>query len=762
MSLKDIRFLKVVKWWFVVHLILEYAGYHFKFNHHFSFLRPVWEWCSSTNGKYHSYWFITYTFWLNWTYLVYILWFTKHELLVYLTSYFDYFFLNSDVYNLRKTQKHQNFVDAFSKVAYTNTLFFSLQCFDYYWYNRKYYRWSVRSYYNYAIGYFLNEDRRIIPFFGENFHPTEYLDLIMVCSAVLFVLSTFISFFKMSYLGLQGVFSLNIKTLVFFWLMTLTRIQFYFFEGNSCTFNFGKWFTLFGHSNILFEFYIDSVSFAYILLTLTIAVFVFIYTFSYFRYEPNVERLLLLINFFVISMIILVSSGNLFVLFLGWELIGLSSFLLINFWSTRISTLKAAFKAFVFNKFSDVSLLIAILLLFGLTQESNILIVLTQVSSYSNVVLDLGFTNVSFIELVSFFLLLAAFIKSAQFGPHIWLPDSMEAPAPASALIHSATLVSAGVFLVLRFSPLFELSLYSYFILALVGSFTAFFGGVCAAYQSDIKRILAYSTISHCGFLMLSCSTRVPELTIFYLYVHGFFKAAVFLCVGSIIRFSLNYQDFRKMGNYWKFLPFECSCSLICLLNLAGLPFTLGFFIKHVLFALLDKHFFFCNLIFGFVLIASIAGLFYSYRIYNYIFFDFSKASKHTYYEASRVDLKSVYYSNTTKASNWSIFFLLFFGYIISIYLYFLILDKCTCSEAFDIVTIHSSNFYKFNWSFTPLLTFLSLYNWFVIQIVVMLIYSIWRYVHFYASVLSFLTSLTIFCVIVYFNFSIFGFIFIE
>ena len=126
----------------------------------------------------------------------------------------------------------------------------------------------------------------------------------------------------------------------------------------------------------------------------------------------------------------------------------------------------------------------------------------------------------------------------------------MEAPVPASALIHSATLVSAGVFVLLRLTPLFEYSLYSYYIVPIVGSFTAFFGGLCSVYQSDIKKILAYSTISHCGFLMVCYSTYIPEFTVLYLYIHGFFKAAVFLCVGNIIRFSRNYQDFRKMGGF--------------------------------------------------------------------------------------------------------------------------------------------------------------------------------------------------------------------
>src|SRR6201999_2148023 len=159
----------------------------------------------------------------------------------------------------------------------------------------------------------------------------------------------------------------------------------------------------------------------------------------------------------------------------------------------------------------------------------------------------------------------------------------MEAPVPASALIHSATLVSAGVFLLLRLASMFEYSIYSYYVVPLIGSFTAFFGGICSVYQSDIKRILAYSTISHCGFLMVCYSTYIPEYTVLYLYIHGFFKAAVFLCVGNIIRFSRNYQDFRKMGGFYKYLPFECFSSFICLINLCGLPFTIGFYIKHLL-----------------------------------------------------------------------------------------------------------------------------------------------------------------------------------
>ena len=141
----------------------------------------------------------------------------------------------------------------------------------------------------------------------------------------------------------------------------------------------------------------------------------------------------------------------------------------------------------------------------------------------------------------------------------------MEAPVPASSLIHSATLVSAGVFVILRLYPIFESSYYSFFLLPIVGSLTAAYGGIVGAYQSDIKRILAYSTISHCGFLIFLTSFNINEFVILYLYVHGFFKASVFMCVGNVLRMSKNYQDFRKMGLFYKYLPFECFASFVCL-----------------------------------------------------------------------------------------------------------------------------------------------------------------------------------------------------
>jgi NADH-quinone oxidoreductase subunit L len=272
----------------------------------------------------------------------------------------------------------------------------------------------------------------------------------------------------------------------------------------------------------------------------------------------------------------------------------------------------------------------------------------------------------------------------------------MEAPVPASALIHSATLVSAGVFLLLRFSSLFEISTYAFYIIPFIGSFTAFFGGVCSLYQSDIKRILAYSTISHCGFLMVSYSLFIPEYTVLYLYIHGFFKAAVFLCAGNIIRFSRNYQDFKRMGLFFKYIPFEFFASFVCLINLCGLPFTMGFYIKHLLVIGLSTN----NILYYFVFVnvigGAISGLFYSYKFFFYSFLDVKKAKKIIYDSSSQPLLSSFFYSNTSLASNITITSLILVSYYISLKLFNVFLNKNSIGSGLDIYSIYYSSNLEF------------------------------------------------------------------
>ena len=285
----------------------------------------------------------------------------------------------------------------------------------------------------------------------------------------------------------------------------------------------------------------------------------------------------------------------------------------------------------------------------------------------------------------------------------------MEAPVPASSLIHSATLVSAGIFLLLRFSVLFELSNIAFPIIGIVGSVTAFYGGLTSMYQSDTKKILAYSTISHCGFLMVVYVTGVVEYVLLYLYVHGFFKAAIFMSVGNVNRFSRNNQDFKKMGHYYKFLPFDCLMCFIGLINLSGLPFTLGFYIKHLLFV-------------------GLAGnnLFYSYRLFFNVFFDFKKAKKKLYTQALADILNSKFYSNTTILGNIAIISLLILSYIVSLYFLNMYSTKDLNFSNFSTFITYSTFIDNYIASKNFLYN-VSYINWIVIILLLTIFFTPWR-----------------------------------
>ena len=573
---------------------------------------------------------------------------------------------------------------------------------------------------NYVFSTFIN-----IKFFFNDIILNYINYPIFFYFALFFLLTSFLSLLSLSYLGLYGVFVLNLVSLALLWLSIIPYI-FYIFKHNVFYYiNLGKWMYLNTNYKINFDFFIDSVSLSFSFLTISIAVFVYIYTFSYFRYEPLTDRLVLFLNSFIISMVFLVSSGNLVMLFLGWEMIGLTSFFLINFWSSKVGTLKSAFKAFSFNKTSDLFLFFSIILIYNLTYTLDIPTFISQVHIYENFVINF-FVEINYLELVSLFLLGSAFIKSAQFGAHIWLPDSMEAPVPASALIHSATLVSAGIYLLLRFTALFELSKISIFLIAVIGSLTAFYGGLVSMYQSDTKRILAYSTISHCGFLMVLYTTGVMEYVILYLYVHGFFKATVFLSVGNIIRFSKNNQDFKRMGLFYKYLPFDCFASFVCLINLSGLPFTFGFYIKHLLFIGLNSNFILYYFVLVNCLLGALTGLFYSYRLFYNVFFDVKKAKKKQYFAAITNILNSKYYSNTTISASFAIIGLVFVAYAVSLSLFYIYLSKEYNFSNFSSFATYISHIDNFNSSLN-FLTNVSYINWIVILIILSIIFTPWR-----------------------------------
>lgn len=383
-------------------------------------------------------------------------------------------------------------------------------------------------------------------------------------------------------------------------------------------------------SNILdfnLSFTISPISFSFSFLVLIIGFSTNLYLLNYFKGEADELGFIFWINAFIISMLFLILSNNFFSLFLGWELIGLTSFFLINFWHNKRSTLKSSFKAFSFNLFSDLLLLGAFVIFYQITHTSDIsafiYIVTWESASHSNLL------NFGILLLIG-----CASIKSVQIIGHLWLPDSMEAPVPASALIHSATLVSAGIYLLTRFNYLLLLFNWTP-ILIFVGSLTAAYGGVVAAAQTDMKKLLAYSTMSHCGFLMIlvACSNFYALVT--YLFLHGLFKASTFYCAGSFIRIY-GSQDTRVMGGNNNFFVGEFILLLICAGNLAGLPLSIGVLYKN--FFLSINFFYNINLLSGgLIFLGLLTGIIYFYRLVYYSYFDLTKSNALSAYEILEV-----------------------------------------------------------------------------------------------------------------------------
>lgn len=465
------------------------------------------------------------------------------------------------------------------------------------------------------------------------FNGVELIDLVplMWC---FFLLSTISSFLFYLFLGLRGFLYVNLIGIIPFWLLCSYFFSWFVIDGNSFIWECGNLNFISTIDKISFKICFNKLSFSFGYLTLTIGLFVLMYSLFYFRGEPTAERLPFLLMLFVNSMLLLIFSDNLIVTFIGWEMIGVTSFFLINYWNSRLDTLKSAKKALVFNLLSDSLVLITLLKLNRMTDQLDITVLNIKISENLDYYTFLGLINVSEVSLVSLILALGCSIKSAQFIFHAWLPDSMEAPAPASALIHSATLVSAGIYLLAKLTPVwyneFMPLIPSYHIkdfLILWGATTAAYGGIVSACQTDLKKILAYSTVSHCGYMMILVGCGDLDSLIFYFYIHGMYKALLFLVTGNIMRFYQT-QDFRKMGNLWYNLHFECAVCITGFAQLSGAPFSLGFVAKHNILNLIPCDTLHNKLVFTLIVIGACSSLFYSFEFIRSVWFDSNKSSK--------------------------------------------------------------------------------------------------------------------------------------
>ena len=325
---------------------------------------------------------------------------------------------------------------------------------------------------------------------------------------------------------------------------------------------------------------IDPLSSVMLVVVTFVSSLVHIYSIGYMSNDPHKPRFMSYLSLFTFSMLMLVVSDNFLQLFFGWEGVGLCSYLLIGFWYKKESANNAAIKAFIVNRVGDFGLAVGIFLIFFYFGSINFDEVFSSVSSLSQKnIIFLG-VDLNLITLVCIFLFIGAMGKSAQFLLHTWLPDAMEGPTPVSALIHAATMVTAGVFLVVRCSPIYEYSQVALNLVAITGMVTALFAASVALVQNDIKKIIAYSTCSQLGYMFFAAGVGAYHVAMFHLFTHAFFKALLFLGAGSVIHSMNDEQDITKMGGLWKKIPYTTVFMLIGTLALTGFPFLSGFYSK--------------------------------------------------------------------------------------------------------------------------------------------------------------------------------------
>jgi NADH-ubiquinone oxidoreductase chain 5 len=335
--------------------------------------------------------------------------------------------------------------------------------------------------------------------------------------------------------------------------------------------------------NVDWGFMFDTLTILMCCVVTFISTLVHLYSIEYMAYDPHLSRFMCYLSLFTFFMLILVTADNFVQMFVGWEGVGLCSYLLINFWFTRIQANKAAIKAMIMNRIGDFGLVLGILLIFISFKAVDYATVFSLAPVLNNT--KVCFLNIEFsiLTLIGFFLLVGAIGKSAQLGLHTWLPDAMEGPTPVSALIHAATMVTAGVFLIARCSPIYEYTPIILELITLLGASTAFFAATVGLVQNDLKKVIAYSTCSQLGYMVFACGLSNYSAGIFHLANHAFFKALLFLGAGSIIHAVADEQDMRKMGGLKNLIPFTYSMIVIGSLALTGFPFLTGFYSKDLI-----------------------------------------------------------------------------------------------------------------------------------------------------------------------------------
>ena len=423
---------------------------------------------------------------------------------------------------------------------------------------------------------------------------------------------------------------------------------------------------------------IDRLTLVMLVVVNSVSALVHVYSIGYMHHDPSRSRFFAYLSLFTFAMLMLVTADNLVQMFFGWEGVGLASYLLIGFWYQKPSANAAAMKAFVVNRVGDFGFLLGIFglfALFGAVEFDQIFAASTAVfeggeEAASQIVFEFagyGLTTGAALTVICLLLFMGAMGKSAQLGLHTWLPDAMEGPTPVSALIHAATMVTAGVFMLARMSPVFETSMTALTVVTFVGATTAFFAATVGLVQNDIKRVIAYSTCSQLGYMFVALGVGAYSAAIFHLFTHAFFKALLFLGAGSVIHAVSDEQDMRNMGGLRKHIPKTYWMMVIGTLALTGFPFTAGYYSKDVIIeSAFAGHNAFA--MYGYIMLVAAAALtsFYSWRLIFMTFHGKPRASHevmHHIHESPNVMLVPLYLLGVGALLGGFVFYSYFMGY---------------------------------------------------------------------------------------------------
>jgi proton-translocating NADH-quinone oxidoreductase chain L len=349
--------------------------------------------------------------------------------------------------------------------------------------------------------------------------------------------------------------------------------------GSSCTVSLSPWF-ISEFFDASWGFYFDTLTSVMLVVITWVSTLVHLYSVSYMEHDPHLPRFMSYLSLFTFCMLMLVTADNFLQLFFGWEGVGLASYLLINFWFTRLQASKASIKAMLMNRVGDIGLALGIMALYTQCQTVNFACAFACAPQLAETTFTFCTMEVDALTAICILLFIGSIGKSAQLGLHTWLPDAMEGPTPVSALIHAATMVTAGVFLVARCSPLFEYAPIALVVVTVIGAMTCFFAATTGLVQNDLKRVIAYSTCSQLGYMVFACGLSQYSVGVFHLMNHAFFKALLFLSAGSVIHGLSDEQDMRRMGGVVRLFPFTYSMMLIGSLALVGFPYLTGFYSK--------------------------------------------------------------------------------------------------------------------------------------------------------------------------------------